>query len=517
MILGVLLLSLLTACHSSKPLPPKSPKTLRISLIHDPSTLDPRLGGDLVSSQMHFLLFEGLTRLTSEGLIAFAQANSVDISDDGLLYTFHLRPTRWSNGDPVTAHDFERSWKKILDPHFPAPNAHLLYPIQNAAEAKLGNAPPEMIGISALNDQTLQVSLEHPTPYFLHLISFCVFFPAHRSAETSSPLSLISNGPYTLTTWKHQHELVLIKNPQYWEKKRILSENISISIIPHTDTALKLFEKGDLDLIGNVAAPLPLNALPSLHRQGKLKKQSVAASTLLYFNTSAFPFHNANLRRAFAKAIEREEIVKHITQLEEPTGIYPLPPQLRPFSDSKEPPSLSAQEFLSLALEELNLSKEDLPPLTYCYSASEEHHSIAQAIQQQILKNLGITLHLESCESKIFLDRLVKRDYTLAQTIWMAQYPDPMSLLERLKFKENAKNYAHWEDPRYIALLNQATHETGATRFETLRQAETLLLEEVPLTAIYHWELSYMLQPHLSGMELSPIGDLAPSNQRLRK
>ena len=165
---------LLASCNSP---PQKADHCLRLNIAAEPATLDPRKGGDLLSSHLHFMLFEGLTRICPNGIAEPAIAESIELSNDKKTYTFHLRSALWSDGSTITALDFENSWKDILSPEFPSQNANLLYPIKNAELAKKGESSPSTIGITALDAQTLQVTLENPVPYFLELVSFCVFSP----------------------------------------------------------------------------------------------------------------------------------------------------------------------------------------------------------------------------------------------------------------------------------------------------------------------------------------------------
>ncbi len=463
------------------------------------------------------MLFEGLVRLNPDRSIIPAQAQSITISPDGTIYTFHMRGSLWSNGETVTSFDFEKSWKDILNPDFPSPNAHLLYPIKNAEAAKGGTAPLNTVGIQAPDASTLIITLERPTPYFLDLISFCTFYPVNQSTDEMSPHwayqagpDFVSNGPYTLHSWKHNDEIILIKNPTYRTTGKVIADSIHFSMISNETTALNLFENHELDMIGHPLSPLPVDALSDLNKKGLLKTQAMAGSTLIVFNANQVPFTNANIRKAFSYAINREEIVQNITQLGEQIATNAVPPILKKHNTSffQDNDIAKAKELLALGLTELNMTPSDLTDLTYSYNSSEINRKLAQTIQQQWLKNLGIHVKLAAIEHKILINNLSKRSFTMAQTTWIAQYSDPLSILERFKFKSNIKNYSDWENPTYIQLLDQSTYETGNTRDLTLEKAEALFLNEMPIAPIFHWNFAYIVQPHLKGIGVASTGDI---------
>lgn len=498
--------------------PPQLERQLRLNLCQEPATMDPRKGGDPISSHMHFMLFEGLTRLNEDGSVSLAQAESVDISPDGRQYTFHLRDAHWSNGDRVTAYDFEKSWKDILDPLFPSVNAHLMYPIKNAEAAKKGRVPLHEVGIHAPDAKTFIVTLDQPTPYFLDVIAFCVFFPVNKAVDEADPdwvyeggKRFVSNGPYHLTSWKHNNEIVAHRNPHYWEQEKVMADSIHFTIIDNEMTALQMFENGDFDMIGNPLSPIPVDALPMLNKKGLIKKKPTAGTMILAFNTTKFPFSNVHIRKAFTLAINREEIVTNITQLKEQVATNAIPPILKHnrfrefFKDHDEQ---TARALLDQGLQELGASKEDLKEIVYHYAASDLTNKVAQAIQQQIAKVLGVKIVLERVENKVLLDKLTKRDYEMGQTMWWAQYNDQMNIFERFKYKDNAKNYSQWENAEFIRLLDQSALESGEARLATLEKAEEIFLEEMPVAPIYHYELSYLVQPYLHDIGLSPIGDI---------
>ncbi|MBS0604682.1 MAG: peptide ABC transporter substrate-binding protein [Verrucomicrobia bacterium] len=510
------------SCQKKAPPPVSKIQNVHLNLKSEPPTLDPRKGGDVISSHMHFLLFEGLVRLNPDNSITPAQAKSFEISEDGMLYTFTLRDSRWSNGDPVTAYDFEKSWKDILDPSFPSVNAHLLYPIKNAEAAKKGRVPLSEVGIVSRDAKTFVVTLEKPTPYFLDLISFCVFFPVNSRIDKETPdwaynagEHFVSNGPFVLKEWKHNNEIVAARNSSYWDTSRVRPDSIHFSMIDNEMTALQMFESGKLDMIGEPLSPLPLDALPSLKKKGVIQKNPVAGTTMITFNVDKAPFNNVKVRKAFAYAIDRSSIVNNITQMDELAACNAVPPVLknnRNHAFFKDADASYARALLEEGMKELGITKDVFKEFSYYYSTSDINHKVAQAIQQQWQNVLGVQIKLENLDHKILMDKLTKRDYALAQSLWVAQYNDQMNILERFKYKTNAKNYANWENPEYIQLLEDSFYVNGTQRAEILEKAEGIFLSEMPICPIYHWEMAYMIQPHLNDVGITPIGDVVFEN-----
>ncbi len=511
-----LILLVFVSCTEKKP--PKRSHTLRMNIAREPLTMDPRQGGELISSTLHFIAFEGLTRFNPDGSLTPAQAESVEISDDRKTYLFHLRNTKWSDGSPVTAHDFERAWKAILSPNFSAPNAHLLYPIKNSEKAKKGEVALDQIGVYVKDDKTLIVELENPTPYFLDLVSFCVFFPIHSKIDLEDPHWMheagnhfISNGPFTLKSWKHHNEMIFEKNRYYWESRQIHLDQIHVSMVSNESTALNMFENGELDLMGLGISPLPNDVILEYYRKGYLKTQASPGTSVVCFNVTKFPFHNKNIRKAFAFAIHREEIIENITQLGEEVATNIISPRLtdKIISYFKDNDVVRARDYFQKGLKELGIEPSEFPSLTYYYSLGDLSHKLAQVLQQQWHVALGIKVNLQHTEHKVLLDRLKNHNYELAQSFWVAQYNDPMSILERFKYKNNAKNYPGWEDPAYINLLLKADKEQSPElRNKTLLEAEALFMEEMPLAPLYHWRTGFMIKDYLSYQDFPRNGFL---------
>ena len=493
-------------------------KTLHISINSDPTTLDSRKSGDLVSSTLLFMLFSGLTETKSNGQIGPAIAQSWEISDDQRTYTFHLRDALWSDGEPITAYDFENSWKKVLDPSFPALCPQLFYPIKGAEAVSKGNLPVEKVGISATDAKTLIVELEAPTPYFLSLTSFCVYFPVPTHIDKKFPdwaytanEHFVSNGPFLLEKWEPTSEIQVKKNPKFFDKERVKLDQISLHIVDNENTALQMFELNQLDLLGTPVSPIPVDSLSDLHHKKKLILSPIGGTSFCAFNTTQFPFNNLHMRKAFSSAINRKDIVENITQLNEVVGTRCLPPVLMHNENKfllEDNDAAEAKKHFQKALEELNIKKEDLK-ITFSYANNLNNKKLAQALQEQWNRTLGVFVELEGWDEKTMLQKLHKHQFQSALAMWIVQYNDPMNILERFKYRNHSKNYPLWENPDFINLLDLVNKTTDARqRTKLIEDAEVLLLDETPLTPLYHFNYATIAKNHVRNFIVGPIGDI---------
>ncbi len=283
-------------------------QTLRINLQEEPQSLDPQRGRKLSSQTLMRLLFEGLTRIGPDEKPELALADELEISEDGLTYTFGLRGVTWTNGDPLTAEDFVYAWRRILNPSFPADNASQLYVIKNAKAIKEGTLPADQLAVRAIDHWSLEVKLERPTPYFLELLACPVFFPINPKVDRANPSwsenasTYVSNGPFVLDKWKHNYQLNIKKNPNYWDKQAVRLSEIQFVMV-HEETELKMFEKNELDWAGSPLSTLPVDALRDLKKHGQLYTQPFLGTYFMRTNTDLLPFNDQNVRKAFALAI----------------------------------------------------------------------------------------------------------------------------------------------------------------------------------------------------------------------
>ncbi len=494
-------------------------KILRVNCSKSPLTLDPRKIGDHISSTLGFMLFEGATRMSEESTHSPGLANMISVDDEGLVYTFELKEAFWSDGSLITAEDFARSWLAILDPNFPAPSCQLLYSIQGAERAKKGEIPLEEVGIKILGPRILEITLEHPTPFFLDLTSFVVLFPLHEKMENKTeeiarkdPNSFICSGPFRLKKYIPDKEILLEKNPFYWDKDVVCLDEIHISLFSHDASVLQMYEKGSLDLVGLAFSQIPKDAVPSLKGREDFKYQPIGATSLCQFNTQSFPFCNKNLRKAIALAINRREIVDHVTLLDEKVATSIIPPLLkggREDSFFKDGSKEEAKEYLAKALEELGCTLEEIGEIPYLYTLSDLNNRLAQVISRQVMETLGIALKPQGSEFKIFLDKLRQRTFLMSQSAWLVQYNDMMSILDRFKEEIQPTNDPGWENPLYKKLL-EASYlcKTDSDRLELLYEAESLFMEDMPQTPLFHWNYAYLIKPYVRNLYISPIGSV---------
>lgn len=504
-----------TACRKEKPIAHQS--TLRMSCEGDPQTLDPRRARDLPTATTIHMLYEGLMRNHSDGQPIPALAESITISPDQKTYTFKLRHSAWSNGQPVTAYDFEQTWKSVLDPQFPSPNAYQFYVIKGAQEAKEGRAPIEHVGVQAIDHSTLVVQLEQPTPYFLHLTAANFYYPVHGSLRHPSLNSdlfddspLITNGPFKLETWNRHNELTAIPNPYYWDKKSVHLDRVALIVLDNP-TALQLFHQGDLEWTGSPLSTLSTDALASLRRQKQLEVVTPTAGVyFLRLNTERPPFNHVKIRQAFALALNRADLVEHVLQGNQlpalgiiPTSFIKGKPYFQDFDVKK------AQQLFKEALKEQELTLQELPIIALCYATGERAHKIAQVAQQQWKDALGIEVELQSCESKAYFDRLKTHDYQIGVSSWFADIGDPISFLEIFKYKHNGTNNTQWENSNYIELLNQSAKVAQRLpREKLLKQAEEILIQEMPIIPLFYGSYNYVKHPSVKGVYFSEFGYL---------
>ena len=490
----------------------------------DPTTVSGQSEGRVVSA-----LFEGLTVKDPETLAPLpGVAEAWDVSPAGLLYTFHLRPARWSNGDELTAEDFVWSWRRLLEPETAAPSARLLWGVRGAREY----ASPELdaagraaqwpeVGIRAPDARTLEVDLEHPTPYFLALTSFHPLYPVHRASlehfqkrfperwqsEWMKPGHLVSNGPYKLRDRRVNDRLRLVKNPEYWDAHAVAFQTIDVLAIEHAGTALNLYLAGEIDWLDRV----PPQLVPRLSSRPDFEPAPYLASYFYRVNTTRAPFDDPRVRRALALTIDRRALCEKILQKGElpswsltPPGLagYPRPEMAHAAADGSDHEAAFAQDCAqarALLAEAGFGGGRTFPPLEIHFTTSETHRDIAEVIAAGWSSALGIETRLLNQEWKSYLDSQATLRYDVSRSSWIGDYADPNTFLETF-VAGGENNRTGWGNARYDGLVSRAAREGDpARRLELLAQAERVLLEELPILPIYSYVSQNLVSPRLGG------------------
>ncbi len=491
-------------------------QTFNVNIKTEPPSLHPGKASDTTSSAVLDQIFEGLTRVNQDGEPENAMASDIQISDDQKTYTFTIRDgAKWSNGDPVTAQDFEYAWKWVLNPDSPDTDyAYQLYPIKGAQAAKEDGGSMDDIGIKAEDDQTLVVELNQPTPYFLQLTAFHTYYPVNKSVVEGKDEwavnvtdDYVTNGPFTIESWEHKSQIVLKKYADYWDAENVNLETINMYMIEDEATELKMYENGELDWAGSPTGSIPLAAIPSLKEDNSLNISPKAGVYYYSFNTEVEPFNNVNIRKAFALAVNRQGIVDNITKGEQTPAMALVPTSIWEENEEgyfKDNDVEKAKEYLEKGKEELGI--DELPVVKVTYNTDEGHAAIAQAVQDMWRENLGVEVELNNEEWNVFLDTMGEGNYQVGRMGWIADFNDAINFLEIFQ-TVGGNNYTNWESEEYSDLLEKSRTETDpAARKEILREAEQIFMDELPLAPIYFYTNLWLNKDYVKDIQVNAMG-----------
>ncbi|ATF10981.1 peptide ABC transporter substrate-binding protein [Brevibacillus sp. HB1.4B] len=489
------------------------PQLFRANIMSEPATADPGLAKDATAGAIVRATFDGLTRFDANAKPVNSVASDVKISDDKLVYTFTLRDSKWSNGDPVTAHDFVYAWKRALGKTFGAEYAYQLYYIKNAQLIHKGQAKPDELGAKAIDDKTLEVTLENPTPYFLELTAFYTYYPVNQKVVEANPkwaneaATHVSNGPFKMKAWEHKSKIVLEKNEQYWDKDVVKLDRIEIAMIEDDNTALSMFENGELDWAGQPLGGLPTDAIPTLRDAGKLVVHPKATMYWYKLNTTKGPLSNVKIRKALAYSVDRKTIVDNITQVGQvPTmGMLPQSMIIKKEGYFKDNDVETAKKLLEEGMKELNVTT--LPPITLTYNPSDRHKKIAEALQDQWKQKLGIEVKLMVKEATVHIQDMHQLNYEIGRIGWNADFNDPMNYLEMFRDGNTGNNDTGWEDPRYQELLKRASVEIDPEKRKQLfGEAEQIFMDAMPLIPMFTDVDVWVQSDKVKGVQVDGLG-----------
>jgi oligopeptide transport system substrate-binding protein len=487
----------------------------------EPETIDPHRSTGVTENAIENDLFEGLVTLSADGEQIPGAAESWEISDDGTVYTFHLRDDgKWSNGDPVTAGDFVYSFRRAVDPALAADYAPILAPIVNASAIIAGeNTDLSSLGVAAIDGHTLQMTLNAPTPYILGLLTHNISFPVHQATveeygdDWTRPGNMVGNGAFMLEDWVPQSQLTVVKNPNYRDANNVALDKIVFYPTEDVAEELKRYRAGELDITYDVPSDqvtwLEENMADEFHNTPYL-------GTYYYvINLTAEPLGgDLRLRQALSLAIDREILTAKITQAGELPAYAWVPPDIDGYTQQatfyKDMSQDERNAQASALMAEAGYGPDNPLKLELLYNTSDNHKKIAIAIASMWKKTLGVETTLTNQEWKVYLESRDQKNYQIARAAWIGDYADPLNFLELFLSDAGERNDAGYNNPKYDQLLNvAATTVDPAARMKLLEEAENIFLDDVALIPIYHYTSQHMISPKVVGWEFN-ILDIHP-------
>jgi oligopeptide transport system substrate-binding protein len=514
--------TLMAGCGSSSS--SAKEQVLRVRVGGEPGTLDPNKSTGVPESNYQLAMYEGLSALDAKDIPVPAAAEKWDISPDGLKYTFYIRQNaKWSNGDPVTAHDFEFAWKRALSAELASEYAYMLFMIKNAEAYNAKKVSADQVGVKAINDKTLEVVLEKPTAYFLSICSFHTAYPVHKKTVEANPdkwandvKTIIANGPFKPANWVHNSKLEMVKNDQYWDKDKVKLSKIEWILTESNTTALSMFENNQLDYANDT----PNSEADRLKKENKLVMGKYLGTYYYSFNNKKAPFDNPKVRKAFTLAIDRETLVKTVLKDMHTPAYAWVPPGLTNPSTGKDFREEGGSFFKGDVEQAKKLLAEagypngqGLPSITLIYNTNDNHKAIAEAIQEMWKKNLGVTVNIQNQEWKVFLKTRKLGDYQVARHGWIGDYPDPMTFVDTFITKgevggvqTGGNNDADYSNKEYDRLLDIAQRTNDQkVRMQAMHDAEKLLFEDMGIMPIYFYNYPYVVKPNVKNFIQSPL------------
>ena len=494
-------------------------EVLRIGNDGEPQSLDPHFVGTIQSSRILDDIYLGLATPGPDGFAIPGAAERWDISEDGLTYTFHMRKGHtWSDGTPVTADDFEYSWRRVLNPETAASvNASLLFLVEGAQAYASGEAGPEGLGFRAVDDKTFEVKLRSPAPYFLEVLphNAALPVPPHKLEEHgelwSAPENITTNGAYVPTEWEPNALLRLIKNKRFFDAGNVFFDEVHY--LPHEDrtTLLQRYRAGEVD----VTRDLPSEQISLVREQlaDSLRIANVGAIYYYTFNVSKPPFDDERLRHALSQAIDRETITDKILTtgeipaysfVPEGTGNYQGGPA---YASWKGLPFAERQDAARALLAEAGYGPDNPLSITLRYNTSENHKRVAVAVAA-MWKEIGVETELFNTDISVHYDDLEAGDFQVARAGWFEDYSDPDNYLFLLGPNSGTLNFSQYDNPEYNRLLDEAAAMTDLiARAGVLFEAETILMADQPIAPIYYYVTKELVAPALDGWVDNPLSN----------
>jgi oligopeptide transport system substrate-binding protein len=488
----------------------------------EPESLDIHQSSGVSEANIQRDLFEGLIAEGPDASLIPGAAESWEISEDGTLYTFHLREDAvWSNGDPVTAGDFVYAFHRGLAPETAAAYAFILYPVLNAEQYVAGEIDdPDAVGIRAIDDRTLEITLKAPTAYFLDMLTHHMAYPLHRASveahpgDWTRPGNLVSNGAFTLAEWAPQSFIRLEKNPRYHGADEVALDEIFYYPTEDEGQELQRYRAGELDVTYDIPADQIDWIVANLNDE--YRNYPYLGTYYYALNTTIAPFAgNIGLRKALSLAIDREVLTQKITRAGEIPAYSFVPPGVMGYQQQSEDWADWTQEARNARARELYAAAGYGPDnpleIEILYNTSDNHKKVAIAIAAMWKQTLGVQTTLRNEEWKAYLSSRDEKNFEIVRAGWIGDYNDANTFLELFVSDAGMMNNPGYDNPRYDELVKGGAFETDlAVREGMLEEAERIFLEDSPLIPIYFYTTQHMVKPTVGGW-IDNIKDVHPS------
>lgn len=493
-------------------------QTLLMGNLAEPRDLDPHIVTAYTDMNILAALFEGLTVLDERtGQALPGVASRWDISPDGLIYTFHLRPdAKWSNGEPVTSEDFAWSFRRILSPAYASEYAYMLWPLKNAEAFSTGKLKDfSAVGVATPDAVTLRLTLEQPTPYLLAIAAHNSWYPVHRATiekfgrmeqqgtAWTRAGNLVGNGPFVLREWTPNARIVVDKSPHYWDAAQVRLNHIHFFPTESADVEERNFRAGQTHITYDV----PVSKILSYRAQtpSPLRNDPFLGHFYINYNVTKAPLDNPLVRRALSLAIDREAISRSVLD-----GVWPAAPSYTPPDcggyTARTKVAHDPAAARRLLAEAGYPEGRGLPTISLQILNDVRQPKIAEAIQAMWKRELGVNSSIEASEQKIWIQNQASLAHMVGILGWIGDFPDPVTFLS-LAMTGNGNNYTGWSNREYDALMTKAASTADAqARFELFQQAEALLLHEAPVAPLVDRTRTYLIHPAVKNWDPALLG-----------
>lgn len=497
-------------------------QVMRVNNREEPASLHPGKAAGPADSWPVDHLMEGLMKRTPDGKLVPGMARDYRLSPDHQTYTFYLKDgLKWSNGDPVVAQDFEYAWKYVLNPATGSQFAYQLYYLKGGLAYNTSKETDplkrkqleDQVGVKAIDEQTLVVTLETPTAFFLDLCSFFTYYPVDRKVQEANPnwdknaATYVCNGPFKLVEWNHKQNMKMEKNDLYYDRDKVHLNEIQWVMVGDDNTSWQMYRAGQIDLV----YPIPNEIISYLKNKKDPELHIVPDLSIYYYdlNIKKKPFDNVKIRKALSMAIDRTALVEDVAQGGQKPAYGIVPPGIPETIDGqKDFQALSGNLFQENVTEAKKLLEEGLkeekmatlPPFTLLYNTSTNHKIIAEAVQEMWRKNLGVQCNLQNVEQQVKMERMRKGDYEVVRDGWLGDYIDPMTFIELFTSK-STQNFSGWRNGEFDKYTEYARNSVNQDlRMQAMHQAEKILLEQMPIIPVYFYTKAYALKTNVKGV-----------------